>query len=105
MPFTPVKQYPYGSRLRHKIYVTVDDNPSDPTTLAVYFIDPLGNETGPFTPTKDGTGRYEYVKTYTSTSPTAVQGLWTLFVRGTGAAEGSQVRQFQISSLNIVQSI
>lgn len=105
MPYTVAKSYPYGARLRHKIFITVDDNPADPSGIAVYFIDPLGNQSGPFTPTKDGEGRYEYQKTYTSTSPTAVQGDWTLFVRGTGAAEGSQVRMFRINTLNIASSI
>lgn len=105
MPYNNFKQYPYGSRLKHICRVEVDDDVADPTTLAVYFIDPAGNQTGPFTPTRAGEGLYFYQRTYTSATPSAAQGMWTTFWRGTGAAEGAQVRQFQIQTLNIASSI
>lgn len=105
MPYNNVKQYPYGSKLKHTLRVEVVDDPADPTVIAVYFVDPSGNQTGPFTPTRASQGMYFINRTYTSTSPTAVQGLWTTFWRGTGAAEGAQTRQFQIATLNIASSI
>ena len=105
MPYTDVKQYPYGSRLRHMLRVEVDNVTADPTILVLYFLNPSGAEEGPFTPTKVGQGRYVYYRTYTNATPSAVQGLWTAFWRGAGNAEGSGVRQFQIASLNIATSV
>lgn len=99
MPYTTVKQHPYGSQLKHQIRIEVDDAPADPTGLAVYFIDPQANQTGPFTPTKISQGFYEYRRTYTSTPASSAQGLWTTFWRGTGAAEGAAIRQFMIQTI------
>jgi len=96
-----VNSYAYGVRLRHRLLVEIDDNPSDPTTVNVYLVDPFGVQTGPFTPTKDGQGLYEFQKTYTATVPSLVQGDWSVFWRGTGAAEGSNERKFHINTSRI----
>lgn len=106
MPYNNIKIYPYGSRLRHICRVEVNGDATDPTTLLIYFIDPTGLETGPFTPSRDAQGRYEYQRTYTAAIPSQAQGLWTTFWRGTGSAEGATVRQFMIQPVaNLASSV
>jgi hypothetical protein len=105
MPYVDSKSYPYGSCLRHKCHVEVDDNPSDPSTVAVYFVDPLGTQTGPFTPTRVSQGNYECIRSYTSTTPTKVFGQWECFWRGIGVGEGSGDRKFNIMTSQISTSI
>lgn len=79
----------------------VNDQAADPTGILVYFIDPQGNQTGPFTPTKDAQGLYEVQRTYTNAIPSSIQGQWQTFWRGTGAAEGAAIRKFNITTINI----
>lgn len=99
MAYTRVKSYNYGARLRHFVRVETNDIPDDPTTITVYFSDPSGTVTGPFTPVKDATGLYEYARTYTSVTPSNMFGLWDITWRGVGNAEGAITRQFQINSV------
>lgn len=93
-----INTYAYAARVRHKLLVEIDDNPSDPTTLQVYLVDPSGVQSGPFAATRDGQGRYEYQKTYTGTVASAVWGDWDINWRGTGNAEGSTIRRIHIAS-------
>ena len=105
MPYVDSKSYPYGSSLRHNCHIEMDNNPSDPVVVAVYFVDPLGIQTGPFTPTKISQGNYEYIKTYTATAPTSMQGLWEVLWRGMGVADGAGDRKFNIMTSRITTSI
>lgn len=97
MPYTSVKQYNYGARLRHTLKIAISDEAEDPNSITVYLADPLGNVTS-VNPTKRGVGWYEYQKTYSSATPTAVFGVWEITWRGIGNAEGARSRQFQIMS-------
>jgi hypothetical protein len=92
-----IKSYSYGVRLRHQVDIFVKGRSTDPSVLFVYLLDPFGQQTGPFIPTRRGVGKYEYQKSYTDPGgPSAIAGLWAISWRGQGFAEGAVVRQHYI---------
>jgi hypothetical protein len=94
-----IHRYDYGSRINHILRIEMSDEPADPDSLRVYFYDPLGVQTGPFTPTRDGKGLYSYQKTYTSTQASSVGGTWSLLWIGSGNADGGKVRRHYINPM------
>lgn len=92
MPYTDKKSYDFGSRLVHVLRVEVEDKPADPTNISIYFVDPNGTQSGPFTPVKMAQGLYTYEKTYNGAT-----GDWYSRWVGTGHAEGAKERAFHIN--------
>jgi hypothetical protein len=93
-----VINYPYGTRLRHRVRIEVADEPEDPTSLTVLFVTPAGIEDGPYSAVRVGTGEYKYERTYSSTLASSMWGSWTIRWTGIGDAEGAVERTHFIAT-------
>lgn len=90
-----IHSYFKGSSIEHTLTIKQNNKYKSPTLISVYLESPAAVQTGPFTPTKVGEGRYIYLQATTTSTTT---GTWKIRWVGTGTAQGSTERMFYIQA-------
>lgn len=90
-----INKYAKGTTITHELQIKQGGRFVAPSTINVFLQNPLGVQSGPFTPTTEGVGQYRYLQQTVLADAT---GVWRIRWVGTGIAQGSAEREYYIYS-------